>query len=166
MLVGSDRSVAAILPPGCMLLAKNFTTPTTPTLVGVDLRQARDRFQKFSELLHPKVAVAKALSRVLKNFNKSPKKTCLYISFGKFFCCFIISSFCSLHHFLVFLFNGLKLNTTVTIFIWACLCVATSQVPETAPFQDPSFVQVEEEPKEREVTIDAEARKFLARRRD
>ncbi len=65
-----------------------------------------------------------------------------------------------MHHFLVFLFNSLKLNTTVTIFIWACLCVATSQVPETAPFQDPSVVQVEEEPKEREVTIDAEARKF------
>ena len=73
MLVGSDRSVAAILPPGCMFLAKKFTTPTTST-PGVDLRQARDRFQKFSELLHPKVAVAKALWRVVK----SPKNLFVY----------------------------------------------------------------------------------------
>lgn len=51
------------------VVTKNFTTPTTPKVGGVDLRQARDRFQKFSELLHPKVALAKALSRPLKNFN-------------------------------------------------------------------------------------------------
>lgn len=35
MLVGSDRSVAAILPPGC---TKIFTTPTTPTVGVIDLR--------------------------------------------------------------------------------------------------------------------------------